>query len=217
MPTNVTGEQRKQAEKLVKQLKDDRKTELPPIHSGLVLNYQTVFPLMDELNKNQAERIRVSGVLSNTTVMPQFRHIYFGDAYNYTAKSFNLDRILTGPGDAINGAISIINGSVNWNKMNIELPSIFLSLDSIIDVTIRGGRLHTFPAVQYKVKEVIRTKASSPFDFTVKIELPLADTLIIEKDQEYTLQITIKTHEMTCNIVFSCPKDKTNFDFLRVE
>jgi hypothetical protein len=34
---------------------------------------------MDELNKNQAERIRVSGILRNTTVMPQFRHEYFGD------------------------------------------------------------------------------------------------------------------------------------------
>jgi hypothetical protein len=159
MPKDVIGEQKKQAEKLVKQLKDERKTELPPMYSGLALNYQTILPLMDELNKNQAERIRVSGILRNTLVMPQFRRIYFGDAYNYTAKSFVLKRNLAGIGDAASGVASIISGSVNWNKINFELPAIFLSVDSTIDVSIRESRLHTFPAVQYKVQEVVRKKS----------------------------------------------------------
>jgi hypothetical protein len=217
MPTDVIGEQKKQMEKLIKQLNGERKTELPPMHSALALNYQVLFPLMDELGKNQAERIRVSGILNNTTVMPQFRHTYFGDAYNYTSQSFALNRNLTGPGDATNGVISIISGSVNWNKINFELPAIFLSSDSSIDVNIRGERLYPFPAVQYKVQEVVRKKASSASDFTVKLELPLADTLTIRKEQDYTLQVVIKTHDMTCTAVFSCPKGKTNFEFVRIE
>jgi hypothetical protein len=217
MPKDVFGERKKQAENLVKQLKANRKTELPPMHSGLALNYQTIFPLMDELGKNQAERIRVSGILQNTTVMPQFRHTYFGDAYSYTSKSFVLNRSLAGPGDAVSGVVSIVSGSINWNKINVELPVVFLSSESIIDVSIRGGRLYTFPAVQYKVQEVIRKNAVSPSDFTVKLELPLTDTLTIEKEQEYTLQVVIKTHDMPCTIVFSCPKGKTNFEFVEIE
>jgi hypothetical protein len=51
----------------------------------------------------------------------------------------------------------------------------------------------------------------------VKIELPLTSTVVIEKDLEYTMQVTIKTHELTCTIVFFCPKGKTDFDFLRIE
>jgi hypothetical protein len=172
---------------------------------------------MDELNKNHAERIRISGILRNTLVMPQFRHIYFGDAYTYTAKSFVLERNLTGIGDTASGIASIISGSVNWNKINFELPAMLLSADSTIDVSIRGSRLHPFPAVQYKVQEVVRKKAASSSDFTVKVELPLTDTVVIEKDQEYTLQVAVKTHEMTCTIVFSCPKGKMDFEFLRVE
>ncbi|MDR0429545.1 MAG: hypothetical protein LBH58_03585 [Tannerellaceae bacterium] len=138
MPEDLIGEQKKQAERLVRQLKDERKTELPPMHSALALNYQTVFLLMDELGKNQAERIRVSGILKNTTVMPQFRHIYFGDPYNYPfnypSQSFALDRNLTG----LSGVISIISGS---DKINLELPAVFLSADSSIDVRIHGGGL----------------------------------------------------------------------------
>jgi hypothetical protein len=217
MPKDVIGDQKKQAEKLVKQLKDARKTELPPMHSGLALNYQTIFPLMDELNKNQAERVRVSGILSNTTVMPQFRHTYFGDVYNYTAKSLVLNRGITGPGDIISGGSSIVSGSVNWNKINVDLPAVLLSSDSIIDVNITGGFFYTFPAVIYKVQEVIRKRASSPSDFTVKLELPLRDSLTIEKEREYLLRVIIKTHDMPCTIVFSCPKGTTNFEFVRVE
>jgi len=217
MPSEVIGQQKKQTEKLVKQLQDARKTELPPMHSGLTLNYQAIFLLMDELKKTPEERNRVSNILKDTIVMPQFRRIYLGGAYNYSAKSFDLDRSLTGIGDTANGVVSVISGSVNWNKINIEIPATFLAADSIIDMSINSNRLLKFPSVQYKVLEVIRKKATSPADFSVKVEIPLPTTFIIEKDQEYILQITIKAFETACNIVFISPKGKTNFDFSRVE
>jgi hypothetical protein len=217
MPTDVIGEQKRQAKRLVKQLKDERKTEFPPMHSALALNYKTVFPLMDELGKSQAERVRVNDILKDTTVMPQFRHAYFGEAYNYSPQSFVLTRSLTGPRDVISGIVSIVSGSVNWNEINFELPAMFFSVDSIIDVSIRGGRFYTFPAVQYNVNKVVRKKATAPSDFTIKLKLPLPDTLVIEKEQEYTLQVVIKTHDMSCTIVFSCPKGEMNFEFVRVD
>ncbi|MCL2270938.1 MAG: hypothetical protein FWC24_06295, partial [Treponema sp.] len=192
MPADVMGEKKKLAERLIKQFKDERKTELPPMHSGLVLNYQTIFPLMDELGKNQAERMRVSGILAGTTVMPQFKAAYFGEPHNYTSGSFTLNRGLTGPGDVASGVASIVSRSTNWNKIEIVLPAVFLSPDSIIDIAIRGSRFYTIPAVQYKVQEVVRPRSSSVSDFTVKLELPLNDTLIIEREQEYTLQVIIK-------------------------
>ncbi|GHU45827.1 hypothetical protein FACS1894190_17950 [Spirochaetia bacterium] len=217
MPTNVFGDQKKQAEKIVAELKKARKIELPPMHTGLALNYQTIFPLMDELNKTQAERLRVSGILSNTTVMPEFRHKYFGDAYNYTSKNFIVDRNITGAGDVVNGVVSIVGSSINWNKFSVELPAIFLSENSTIDVSIRDTRLHTFSAVNFTMLNVDRKKSTSASDYVCKVEIPLKDTITIEKEQNYTLSITIKTYDMTCSIVFTSPKGKTNFEYSRIE
>jgi hypothetical protein len=193
------GEYRaKEKRSLIKQLKKERKTELPPMHSGLALNYQTIFPLMDQLNKTQEERIEVSGILRNTTVMPQFRHTYFGDAYNYTAKSFSL--------------------AVKKEKINCEFPAVFLSADSNIDVSITGeGQFNSFAEVPYIVQKVIRKKTESSTDFTIKMKLQLTNTVVVEKSKEYTMRIEIKTHKMPCAIVFSSPKGKKDFKFLRIE
>ncbi|MDR1218520.1 MAG: hypothetical protein LBK73_02810 [Treponema sp.] len=67
------------------------------------------------------------------------------------------------------------------------------------------------------MQEVARKKAASPSDFATKLELPLTDPLTIEKEQEYTLRVIIKTHDMPCSVVFSSPKGKTGFEFARIE
>jgi hypothetical protein len=200
MPADVIGEQKKHAENLVKQLKNERKTELPPMHSGLALNYQTIFPLMDELNKNQAERIRVSGILNNTTVMPQFRYKYFGSAYTaHAAKLFKA------------------NMGFGRDKIILEIPAMYLSADSVVDIGIRGARFNIFPDIVPKVQNIVRKKTMDISEFMVKIELPLKDSLAIEKGQDYTMEIAIKTHDIPCTMVFSSPEGKTDFEFARIE
>ena len=217
VPSNVVSEKRKQTEKLVNQLKEERKTELPPMHSALVLHFQLIAPLMDELRKSQTEIDRISGILGSTIVMPQLRNLFLKHPYDYDAKLFSLKRNITGPGAIANGAVSIFSGSINWDKINLEIPAIFLSADAIIDIGIISDKINVFPAVQYKIMSVDRKKSSLPSDYIVKMELFLPNTLIIERDIEYTLQIIIKTNDMNCAIIFSSPKGKTNFEFAKIE
>jgi hypothetical protein len=67
------------------------------------------------------------------------------------------------------------------------------------------------------VQEVVRKKMSSTSDFIVKLELPLTSTMTITKDGYHILEVVIKTHGMTCTVVFVCQSGTTKFEFMRIE
>jgi len=222
----VTGDQKKQAEKIAKEMERQRKTELPPLHPGLALNYQVLFPLMDELNKTQAQRIQVSGILSKTFVMPEFRHKYFGDAYNYTftagRKSTGKDVAgwaLTPPGLlVIKGVTTLLAGSQKWEKISLKLPAAFLTSDSEINVNLIGpNSSYLRTEVKYSVDAVVRTKTNDINEFVAEISVPLDTVLLINKDEDYKMVFTIKTHDMSCEVSFSCPKGILDFSLENIE
>jgi hypothetical protein len=81
IPRGTSKEKEKQMKDMIKKLKDIRKEEAPPLHEGLVTNWQTLFAIMKELNISSQERNRINTIVDKAFLIPEFRHIYFSEPY----------------------------------------------------------------------------------------------------------------------------------------
>lgn len=62
-PAGATDAEKKEIKQYNKLLKEERKTELPPVHEPLLLNCELLFSLADELSISDAEAARINGIL----------------------------------------------------------------------------------------------------------------------------------------------------------
>lgn len=62
-PAGATDAEKKEIKQYNKLLKEERKTELPPVHEPLLLNCELLFSLADELSISDAEAARIDGIL----------------------------------------------------------------------------------------------------------------------------------------------------------
>ena len=215
----VTRDQIRHEQRIATELRRQRRTELPPLHSGLVLNYQVLFLLKDELNLTPAQRAQVNGILRTTFLKPQFSYKAFGETYDFLPDLFNVGRAWIGPREPINAVQAVFTRSTEWRRIALTLPAAFLTADSTISFNLSGpNHSHLRTDVDYSITDVRRRRdATDIHEFTAGVEIPLDDILIIGRASEYNLVFTIRTHYMTSNVTFTSPAGSLNFEFAGVE
>jgi hypothetical protein len=87
IPKGTTKEKEKKMKKVISELKNQRKKELPPLHEGLLLNYQTLLEIMKELNTSAQERNRINTIIDKSIVYKMMRHSFFNEEFNGTKRS----------------------------------------------------------------------------------------------------------------------------------
>ena len=63
VPKDATKDEKAQINNYNKMLKEERKTELPPVYEPLLLNCELLFALADELDVSEADRQKIDGIL----------------------------------------------------------------------------------------------------------------------------------------------------------
>jgi hypothetical protein len=198
---------------------------LPPLHSGLLTNYETLFPLLKELAITQQKRNEIIEILDKAFIFPELRKFYFNQDYDLNKITINEKNNKYLYFIPVISSIFIINDiknlvlkSSNIKELKIEVPVVFLTKDSTININIKSGtKAYPMLNVVYTVNEVIRKKDAYISDFIAKLNIQLADTIIVEKELEYYLFVEIFVGNTKCSIVFISPIGKTNFIFDHVE
>ena len=202
IPSDFKDERLKQAKEVIKNLKNQRKTELPPLHEGLLANCMILFPLMQEIRLTTQQRNEVSAILDKAFIFPALRYNYFNLQYRF--------------GDVVK--LSKI-GVQSWKGFSLELPVIYLSGGSEISVNIRNlrnDRVYTIQNISYNIIEVIRGRNSALSDYRAKIRITLPDEIKIERGVAYELSIGISIIDSLCSLVFLSPGGKTDFSFYQI-
>jgi hypothetical protein len=228
--------QREEAEKINKELRDKRSKELPPLHSGLVLHCQVIFALMDELNLNPVQRNRVKNILINTFFIPTYKNIYLGEDLGFSSSSFTIEKASTDSllkvillGVTVVGAIPFLLDN-NWPGAIITIPSPYVTSDTKININITEGNniLYNITDSLYAVKKVTRTQDQNINNFATELSTLFyseaeeegyvyRQKIKINKNQEYKFTLTLDTHGVSCNLIFSSPVGRRDFIFVNVD
>jgi hypothetical protein len=218
--SGLTDVQEKQTKKMIKELKKQRKNELPPLHEGLITNYSVLFPLMKEINISTQQRNEINAIVNNAFISPILKYNYFNFPYEIDkvkiSNRYNIIRKITLI--FIDPLINLIKGKQSWKNISLELPVTYLSEDSNISLNIRANnRAYPMHNLPYAVTKVSRSKKSNIPEFIAKVRVSLSDVLVVEKKEEYELFIEISVVDNSCIMVFLSPIGKTNFIFDHVE
>ena len=76
-----------------KRLIKERKTELPPFNSLLILNYNTLFNLMNEMNISTTERTRINALVNDAFINPFVREKYLGETSDSFENAIKLKKV----------------------------------------------------------------------------------------------------------------------------
>jgi hypothetical protein len=210
----LTKKQENDAKELINNLKKTRNTELLPLHSGLITNFQTLLPLFNELHVSSQRRNEINGILYNAFIFPELRHNYFSQ--DYTLNNIRIKR--TGIVSSALSVTSIVSKKESWKEFVLEIPVIYLSKDSMINVSIKGeSRAYPMQNVPYGVLKVTREKNSDITEYVAELKILLPDEIVIEKEIDYTLVVEIFVSDSKSLLVFHSPREKTNFTFDHVE
>jgi hypothetical protein len=117
IPMNTLKEQENEMEKVIRELKNKRYTELPPMHKGLLSSYQTLSSLQEELRISTSERNRINAIVDKSFVNPKLRRLYFNEGYN-------------------NEHISLSTSGIFTKKLKFTLPAVYLNNESLISMSI---------------------------------------------------------------------------------
>lgn len=94
IPKGTTKEKEKQMQNVIKGLKNQRKNEQPPMHEGLLLNYQTLLGVMKELNTSTNERNRIKSIIDKSINNFILRNSYFSEEYSLEGISLTTEWFL---------------------------------------------------------------------------------------------------------------------------
>ncbi|GMO50435.1 MAG: hypothetical protein Pg6C_14220 [Treponemataceae bacterium] len=119
-----TKAQKKQSEKTIKELKKARETELPPLSQPLVVNYEALRLLMDELEISAQERQRIHTIVKDAFINPAFFNAYFPDKKTYQAGEITFER-------------------KNITGKDIVLPVVFILILLVSFVNLIAGLLES--------------------------------------------------------------------------
>lgn len=163
---DATKDEKKQIKQYNKQLKETRKTELPPVYEPLKLNCEMLFAVAEELDIEDSEKAKIDGILNSS-----------GDEVFMTDTLQNLFTFT--PVD--------ISADAKFGKEKLVLPANLVTTDSVIIVTVtEGGEKATYNdwnvemverkadeiesfEVTYKSKEIKKQDWSK--NTTVKVEI----------------------------------------------
>jgi hypothetical protein len=230
--------QREEAKKINKELRDKRSKELPPLHSGLVLHCQVIFPLMDELKISPTQRNRVKTMINNSFFVPVYRKLYIGEDITFPSKSFSVEQANTDGllktillGVTVVGAIPyLLFPNNNWPGTIITIPSPYVTSETKISINITENNniIYHITDSMYAVKKVTRTRDQNINSFVTELATIfyseaeeegyiIRQSIKINKNQNYKLTLTLDTNGVLCNLNFSSPISRTDFVFVSVD
>lgn len=121
IPKGASDDEKKEIKKYNKMLKQERKTELPPVYEPLYLNCDLLFELANELNISESDRKNIEQILHGS--------------------ASNEDLFLTQPLNStyyFSDSMDDIEYNVVYEKGSVEIPVQLLSECSKITVSISG-------------------------------------------------------------------------------
>jgi hypothetical protein len=178
IPRGTTKEKEKQMKEVIKKLKNVRKKELPPMHEGLLTNYQVLIEIMKELNTPQQEKNRIKAIVDKSFVYKIIRYKFFSEL-NYST--------------TINATVS------NYSFWFDNIPAVFL-LPQILKVDLKitlnnNGIEELFcldEDIGWKINSVSRGRSDSLENFSANLELSYSNDTgkKIQKEQNYFIYVT---------------------------
>lgn len=145
VPDNATKEEKKQIKGYNKELKENRKTELPTVYEPLKVNCDILFTLADKLNKSGKDKNKIENILydngNDAFITEPVKQVY----------SFKNEKI---------------NASGTFDKDEFSIPVSLVSSTSYIKVTVKNdNKIDVFD--DWTVDEVNReTNEFSTFEVT---------------------------------------------------
>jgi len=174
---------------IIKKRKNIRNFEAPPLHEGLVMNYQTLFALMKELNISAQERNRINAIVNRSFLLPAFRHLYFSESNTSEGVTLSLGWFL-------------------GTEFNLVMPATYLIENSKCHILIYDDKDNEVDCSNwnYDLQRIDRKNTGNISDYTVKANI-WGGYPKIEKKQKYIIYIyliygkivTLFTFEKTAN------------------
>ena len=169
---DATKEEKKEIKEYNKMLKEERKTELPPVYEPLYLNCDLLFALADKIGVSESEKTKIEKILhgdsaSNTLFFtePLDASYYFWGNHSYDSRG------------------------IIYKGASIVMPASLVSDHSKIQVIIKSSNNKT-EISDWKVKNVNRKKAASVSEMTVTYTSKDAETYKYQNGDIVTVVIT---------------------------
>lgn len=199
VPDGATKREKEEVKQYNKMLKEERKTELPPISEALYLNCDLLFALADKLGISNADKQKIDKILHENgesifLVKPLDEKFWFAAGVT---------------------AIDEKDMEITFSGAKIVLPAMYISDDATIRVTITSnGKKTVFD--DWTIKEVDRPKNSEYIEFMAtftsekadKYDYSAGDTIKIEitpvkADKDETYVFSFKTVAVKKALVFN--------------
>ena len=198
-PDGAVKREKEEVKQYNKMLKEERKTELPPISEALYLNCDLLFALADKLGITNADKQKIDKILHENgesifLVKPLDEKFWYAVGAN-TVDERNMDIVFSGA--------------------KITLPAMYISDDAKIKVTVTSNGEKTI-FDDWTIKEVDRPKNSEYVDFLAtftsekadKFDFSAGDTIKIEitpvaADKDETYVFSFKTVAVKKALVFN--------------
>ena len=209
VPKDATKEVKKQIEKYNKMLKENRKTELPPVYEPLQLNCELLFALAKELNISDTDKKRVDGILHPS-----------GDPLFLTKA---LDELYW-----FNPVISDANSESDADELEeidfagnaVRIPVIFLSDDYNVEVSVKGkGASEASVYTDWSVDRVSRGKKEGIEEWTAILTSKEIKDYDWEPDAEIRISVLPKAETSMDSIYAEFMSTGTKnawYDYLKV-
>jgi len=148
VPNGSTKEQKEEIKKYNKMLREERKTELPPVYQPLELSCDLLFALADELDVSEAEQRRIEGIL-HANGEPLFLTRSVDEKYWFSGAPYE----------------DFEASSIQFDGTKLVVPAALASESSSITVTVGSGR-ELLPG-EWWVKQVDRKTEGDLSSFEV--------------------------------------------------
>lgn len=189
IPRGTAKEKEKQMKSVINGLKNQRKKELPPMHEGLLLNYQTLLGIMDELNTPDQERNRINAIIDESIVYKMMRHSFFDESYDVvrTRQAYVTNTYLRLNDFPVVFLFPELKADIRITENNNSIETIiFLAIDVKCEITsnirrrqetnIDSFNRHRSGRYYFNVDVYLRYNGSSIFNF--------------QKEKDYFIYVT---------------------------
>lgn len=185
IPRGTSKEKEKQMKDMIKKLKNIRKSEEPPLHEGLVTNWQTLFAIMKELNISSQERNRINTIVDKAFLIPEFRHIYFSEPYKSDEVSLSLGWFL-------------------GTEFNLVLPVTYLSKNMKWSILILNNEYEEVECSDwtYNLTKIDRKNSGNIANYAAELNIYAITSPKIEKKERYRIFIDLYYGELNTTLFF---------------
>jgi hypothetical protein len=198
----------------IDEYKKYRKRELPPMHTGLYLNYKTFSALAQQLGKTREELQRVNGMVEGVFVYLAVRSQYLGE---------RISSVTTGT-ITYSGSLPFIRPDESLTFSNFPVICLIPGSEINIKVTeVENGReqvVYEEANVKHTLGQIDRSEsrlavcsvfrqtggmAARALGYTTKLELKLGNKIQLSDKNEAYVNLTIQAEDVSLTLRFTKP------------